>query len=385
MIRLSRRAVMAGIAGAPLVMGARDAGPPGSFSALRDDIAALIGEAGIPGAGIAMVTGSRVVAFGVGAADLSARRMATAQTPFHIASISKVVTATALMTLVDRGRVTLDEPIQPHLDFPLVNPAFPGDPITLRQLLQHTSGISDGNYGLQFYVHGDPKTPLREFLTQYLVPGGRWYAPQRSFADTRPGARWAYSNVGIALAGYLAGRIGAPLERLSQRSIFAPARMHDTTWRLAETDRRVLAIGYARAAPGMPPVALPPLGYPDWPAGMVRSSARDLGRFLTIFTAGTGGVLSANAIGTMERADVFPGFTTTLSGQAIGWRRVSLADRAMLSHTGSDPGVTAGVYFDPNAGIGAVVLMNLTADDQAKAARDRIAVRLVQAASALRG
>lgn len=381
---LSRRTVVSALAAAPLLTGMSTRPNSDPTARLKSELDALINAAGVPGAGFALVAGKKAFAFGVGFADLLAGSRVSDRTLFHTASVSKVVTATTLMTLVDRRLIGLDEPIQPRLDFPVANPTHPGAPITLRQLLQHTSSISDDNYGPQFYTRGDAPTPLRDFLIQYLVPGGRLFAPERSFSRALPGTGWAYSNVGIALAGYLAGRVGVPLDALSRRAIFGPLRMQDSEWRLADIGTRPLAVGYARGAPGRAPAPLPPLGYPDWPAGMLRASARDMARFLSLFTARAGKTLSAQAIATMLRVDVFPGFSDTLDGQAVGWRRVKLDGRHVLSHTGSDPGVTAGIYLDPDNGTAAAVLMNLTADDRAKAARNDAAIRLMRAAGSTR-
>lgn len=374
---LSRRIVLGGA----LALPARALAIPRRHRVLHDAIGRILAEAGVPGAGLAMVRRERIVAFGVGLADVAARRSATERTAFHIASVSKLVTTTALLRMADAGRLALDAPIAPLLDFPVANPRHPGAALTLRHLLQHVSSISDANYGPQFFSSGASAIPLDALLRGYLAPGGRWYAAERSYRAEPPGTHWAYSNIGIALAGHLAERAGTPLDIFSRRELFAPLGMADSVWRAADLAPARRAIGYARSAAG--PAPLPPVSYPDWPAGMMRSSARDLARFLRGFLVPARAVLTAPTFATMLRVDEFPGFTATLNGQALGWRRSLIGGRPLLGHTGSDPGVTSGVWMDRMRGTGAVVLMNLTIDDRTRAARARIAELLLAAAEAL--
>ena len=134
-----------------------------------------------PGLSVAIVRAGRTVfTAGYGLADVAAARPVTPDTAFHIASVSKVVTGTALLQLLEQGNYQLDEPIGPYLDFPVRHPRFPDVPLTFRHLFTHTSGISDVRYGQTpaFSVVGDPTLPLRDFLVGYLTPGGAWYAAE---------------------------------------------------------------------------------------------------------------------------------------------------------------------------------------------------------------
>lgn len=336
-------------------------------------VAAQLAHAGIPGAALAVVGrhGYRIIVNGW--ADRDRRVAVSARTLFHVASVSKVVTSAVLMSAVEHQQLALDQPVAPLLDFPLANPAFPGTAITMRHLLMHSSSIADGNYGPQFYGQGDSPLELRQFLVDYLVPGGRHYSPQGSFLPAVPGSQWAYSNVGIALAAYIASRTGPSFEEQCQRGVFAPLAMRDSVWHLRDVGRRPLAVGYTagRAAP------LPPLGYPDWPAGMLRSSGDDMARFVRAFLVEVPRIMSAQSLAEMTGVVVFPGFAATLDGQAIGWRRMPLGHRHLLSHTGSDPGVTSGIYMDRSRQTGAVVLMNITADDNSKAIRAALVEQLL--------
>jgi CubicO group peptidase (beta-lactamase class C family) len=188
-----------------------------------------------PGLGVAMIRKGRTLfTDGYGLADVKNRIPVTADSAFHMASVSKLVTATAMMQLQEVGLYQLDNPIGPHLDFKVVNPNFPDRPITFRHLYMHISSISDEieDATSAFQVAGDPTLPLQEFLAGYLSPGGQWYDPKKTFTDAAPGTSWQYSNVGIGLLGYLAERVGTmSLDPLTKRRMFDPLQMHNTTTR----------------------------------------------------------------------------------------------------------------------------------------------------------
>lgn len=349
------------------------------------DIAARLQRAGVPGLATATVHRGRIASAEAGMADVARARSVTSETVFHLASVSKVVTGTALMRLYQDGKFALDQDVRPLLDFPLVHPRFPDAPISFRHLFQHRSGIAEGSYGPKFFGEGDSPVALRDFLTAYLVKGGKYYSETGSWSPDPPGAHWAYSNVAIALAGYLAERLGAPLDDWSRRRIFAPLAMTSAAWQIRRVAGDRLAIPYSPlAAGGFRP--LPQVGFPDWPSGMLRATARDMARFLTIFTDPKGPgrhVLSPPTIATMMAAEVFPGFTATLDGQALFWRRTHIADRPIIFHTGSDPGANTGVYIDPARGTGAVILMNGDSTTAAKALRSELARELLEQAALL--
>ncbi|MCD4699789.1 MAG: beta-lactamase family protein, partial [Phycisphaerae bacterium] len=119
------------------------------------------------------------------------------QTLFMLASISKVVTATAIMQLWEDGLFGLDDDVSAYLPFTVTNPNVPGVPITFRMLLTHSSSIRD-NWGVMPYYDGDSPLPLGEYLADYLVPGGAFYSAN-SFYNWEPGTDWFYCNNGFAL------------------------------------------------------------------------------------------------------------------------------------------------------------------------------------------
>ena len=117
-----------------------DASPVGLDAFIR----AKMKVAHVPGLAACVVSGGEVVwAKGFGWADIGARRRVTADTGFMLASISKTLIATAVMQQVEAGNLSLDADVDTYLPFSVRNPRHPGDPITLQQLLTHTSSIRD--------------------------------------------------------------------------------------------------------------------------------------------------------------------------------------------------------------------------------------------------
>jgi CubicO group peptidase (beta-lactamase class C family) len=319
----------------------------------------------VPGLGVAMIRKDRTLfSAGYGLADIKNRIAVTPDSAFHVASVSKLVTATALMQLQEVGFYQRDDPIERYLDFEAVNPKFPDRPITFRHLYTHTSSILDDveDATSAFQVAGDSTLPLEEFLKGYLSPGGRWYDPKKTFGDAAPGEKWQYSNVGIGLLGYLAGRVGTvSLDPLTKRQLFEPLQMHNTSWKISGIHKQ-LAKPYEYLADEFK--ELPPTGYPDWPAGMLRTSPRDFARFLTIFT--NGGRVDGKRYLKSETLHTFldPTPTPTATGasfqQGLVWHIRGTGEDAIVEHGGTDPGATTLASVKPNKGTAALVFANVT-------------------------
>ncbi|MEJ1967342.1 MAG: serine hydrolase domain-containing protein [Rhizomicrobium sp.] len=279
---MARRAFLAAGGAAVLLSAAARAAP---YAASRTPLDGFIDaqrvSAGIPGMAVGYARDGVVrFARGYGFADIALKRPVTADTMFHIASVTKTVTATMILRLAEQGRLKLDETVAPYLDFPLVHPHRPDAAITFRHLLMHASGISDARYyAIDFRTPGKAAAlPLGSFLKDYLAPGGRYYAADGCFSRAVSGAAWDYSNVGFALLGYVAGRIGGDMREQSRRQIFAPLGMAHTDWSLGDVPQALRETPYDGVDGVLTPIA--PDGFPDWPAGLMRSSVADFARFV---------------------------------------------------------------------------------------------------------
>jgi len=315
-------------------------------------------EANIPGMAVAVTAPGEVLwSEGFGLANIDDGLEVTDDTPFMIASVSKTVTAAALMQLWEDGAFTLDDPVNDHLPFVVDNPYTEGEVILVRHLATHSSGIKD-NWDMMPYSNGDSPHALGDFLEGYLVPGGLFYDADRNYYDAMPGDQYRYGNVATALAGHLPEvTTGTTLDDHCDAELFGPLGMDNTGWHLVDFDVADVAMPYAFN--GTDYFQYGHYGYPDYPDGQLRTSAADLGRFLAT-VSGDGEidgvrVLDAATVATMLTAplpDIDP-------QQYVFWYETTVAGRTMTGHNGGDQGVGAEMYFDPATGLGVVVLMNV--------------------------
>ena len=184
---------------------------------------------GVPGvAGAVAVNGRIVFSGGAGIADRNTDASVTPATVFNIGSVSKVLTATAVMQLIERGQVGIDDPIQKYV------PAFPdkGAPITIRHLVTHTSGI-------RHYLNETARSQARYTHEQSLA------LFKNDPLLFRPGAFYFYSSYGVnLLQGVIEKVSGETLGAFLARHIFTPLGMDHSFYELDPSDPR-LAVGHA--------------------------------------------------------------------------------------------------------------------------------------------
>ena len=312
----------------------------------------------IPGLVAALIDSGRVIWKGAyGLSNVGARTAATDSTPFQIASVSKTITGTVLMMLHAERRFRLDDDVNAFLPFRVRNPNHPAVPITFRELLIHRSSIADN---MKFYgplwgaSKGDNLTPLGTYLRDYLTPKGHDY-DAANFLATQPGDTTVYCNTCYALLGYLTEVIsGVPFARLSDSLLFKPLGMRDTHWFVRDFPAGTPATPY-RYAKDTGWVAYGQNGYPDWPAGTLRTTLRDLTRFLTVYVNGGSTndrqVIPSSVINEMAPLDLHTGFLT--------WWPVGVRTGAVLyAHNGGDNGVRTTMAFTRQDGRGVIVLTN---------------------------
>lgn len=350
------RASLSLLSGGAFVLGALAVGPLAAIdpSWLEQKRA----EADVPGVAAAWVRSDGLSETAVvGLRDSELELPVAVSTPFLIASVSKLVTATAVMQLEEDGRFGLDDPVAPHLGFPLVHPQHPSMDITFRMLLTHSASIRDDWDVLEpLIVEGDSPIPLGSFLEDYLTPPGSTGASWGSWA---PGSRFEYTNVGFALLGHLVERIdGRTFSGYCRDEIFEPAGLGEagTQWFLAGfPDVDVVARPHEWVG-GWD--AIPHYGFPDYPDGQLRTNAGDLARFALVFlTGGTAGgarILGAATVDRMLSVDD-PELDPV---QGLGFYRETVGGREVFGHNGGDVGASADLYLDPSTGTAALVLAN---------------------------
>lgn len=229
---------------------------------LDGHVPAALRREGIPGAAVAVVHDGEVVSVrGFGWADRDARVPVDGEhTLFRVGSVSKVVTATAVMQLVEDGELDLDADITTYVDVDLERP------VTLRHLLTHTGGFEERVAGL---IQGpDATVDLRGALTTD--------PPEQVY---EPGTVPAYSNYGNALAGLVVEEVtGTPFEEHVADAVLAPAGMASSTFAQPLPDDLAERMAEGYAAPTGPPAPFETVGVP--PAGSLTASAGDMARFM---------------------------------------------------------------------------------------------------------
>jgi CubicO group peptidase (beta-lactamase class C family) len=220
----------------------------------------------IAGAVVAIVKDGKVLTErGYGFSDVEKRTpVDPKRTLFRPGSVSKLLTWTAVMQLVEQGKINLDADVNQYLDFRI--PAFDGKPVTMRNIMQHTAGFEEQAKGI---LNDDPRSPGFESLLKA-------WTPNRVFA---PGTTPSYSNYGASLAGYIVQRLsGEPFDTYIEKHIFAPLDMQYSSFRqpLPANLVPLMSKGYPRASEEPKPYEI--IG--PAPAGSLASPAEDMAHFM---------------------------------------------------------------------------------------------------------
>jgi CubicO group peptidase (beta-lactamase class C family) len=328
-------------------------------------------EAGLVGLGAAIIVDKKLVwSKGYGFADKERAVPFTPETVMNVGSISKTFTGVALMRAVQEGKLSLDEDVNRYLPFKVINPFFPSERITLRQLATHTSGITDrwAVYESTYRYGGDSREPLGEFLKSYFAPDGKHYSKE-NFLDAKPGTHREYSNIGAGLAGYVVElAVGEPLNVYTRRHVFEPLEMRNTGWFLSEIDPAKHAKLYV-AQSGLA-IPIQPYGLTTYPDGGVRTSVADLSKFfIALLNDGEydgARVLEKRSVDEMLRfqyteANKPENVVLKEKNSGIFW--ATKFDVTRIGHGGSDPGVRTEMLSDLSKEVGVILFTNTSPCD----------------------
>ena len=286
---------------------------------------------------------------GYGYADVERRTPADPErTLFRIGSVTKLFTATAVMQLVEAGRIDLDTDVNRYLDFQI--PETYAEPITLTHLLTHTAGFEDD--GRDLWARDSSQ----------LMPVGRWLATHIPERVRPPGIFSAYSNYAIALAGYIVERVsGLPWDDYLEQRILALLGMTRSTGRqpLPARFRDDMSQGYRSFRGGF--------DSREWellmgasPAGSMSATATDMATFMQAHL-GNGAVddrriLSEETAARMH-ARAF-GHDPRMPGFALGFYEKSSHGLRIVGHTGNTQWFHAELALVPSEGLGVFVAYN---------------------------
>ncbi len=316
---------------------------------LLDDLAAVATDElrrwQVTGIALGLRHGGETHALGLGSASLETGFPVLPQTLFQIGSISKIVTTTLVMQLVDEGRLALDAPVVSVLpDFHLADEAATRS-LTLRHLLTHTGGF----FGDRFEDQG----PDADALARAVAGFGtlRQYAP--------PGEVWAYCNLGFQLAGRMAEIVlGQPFETAVRERMFEPLGMMRSFYFAEDAITYPVATGHNLLPDGTNEAAH------VWararcraPQGGLTSCVADLLRFAAPHLGDGGNLLSASSVRLMQTPQVEAAQTPHWG---LGWSldRVDSGGAAWVGHGGVTNGFQAQLSLLPQHGFAFAALSN---------------------------
>jgi len=306
----------------------------------------------IPGIGVAVVEGQQTTYLkGFGLASLATKKPVTPHTIFDLASCSKSFTALAVLLLENEGMIDLDAPLVRYLpEFRLTEPAVSSQ-ITVRQLLDQTSGIP-GTFAEPLAFHNGPDA------MQKLVD-----SMARIQLDRPPGSSFEYSNLNYALLGALIEHVsGQQFEDYMQERVFQPLGMADSTFRPNIAASRDRADGHQLLL-GRVVTRNVPVYRSMLPAGWAMSSAEDMGRW--VIANLNSGVIDGKQVIPPQLVSLMHATACTFvkdgeeAGYGMGWFTGKLADGTpVLWHGGDTPNFLSEMILLPEQRVGIVMLAN---------------------------
>jgi len=325
-------------------------------------------ETKLPGLSLALVEGGELsYARGFGQRDLERGLPATPETLYCVGSVTKSVTAVAVLQLAERGKLSLEDPVSRYVPWPLPER---GEPVRLHHLLTHTSGLPALAYGEALFRHahglGGRSLPIGgpEDILTFMTGADGW-------AECTPGERWFYLNEGYAILGLIVQRVsGKPYHDYVRDEILRPLEMTRSTFSKeavdADADTAVPYVLQGETRPGRY------LYRTIRSEGGLISSVADLSRYLKMFLSGGRGVLSDTSLQemmtprvevpmrdaglfgtvseTVSKPDLFYGYGVQITEDFFGER--------LVGHGGSVLVSTAHLAFVPERGVGVAVLAN---------------------------
>jgi CubicO group peptidase (beta-lactamase class C family) len=300
--------------------------------------------------------GSLARFLGHGVADIDSGTPVDEDTVFRIDSITKTITAIAVMQLWEQGLVDLDAPANDYLRAYLLVPARASfRPATLRHLLTHTAGVRAVRKpsdllrpALGWGVRVGLRAPS---LAEYYRGGLR--------VDVEPGTKWAYSNHGFTTLGQIVEDVsGLPFDRYLREHVFGPLGMEHSDLVRSERVRPRLATGYALRSGGLKEVT--DLEMVTAGGGSVYSTTSDMARYVSALLGGGanqhGSVLKPETLTRMFEPHHQP--DPRIPGMGLGFFRDEVGGHRTVGHDGIWTGFHSAMVLAPDAGIGVLAFAN---------------------------
>ena len=336
----------------PTVLSHADPPPAGSpdFVAIDAYLDREMRELRIPGLALGIVHNDEVVHLrGFGVADASGN-VVTPQTPFILASASKSFTALAIMQLVEEGKVDLDAPVTTYLPSFNVGDESASSTITVRHLLNHTSGLPES-------------TAFEPMLSNDMSDGAlseRVAALSDAAVEHRAGKVFEYTDANYDVLGLIVQQVsGQTYESRIRQRIFAPLGMRHSFTDQTDARQSGLATGH-RSWFGVPRPFDAPYSRAAMPSSYLTSSAEDVTHFLiSQLNGGTyddASILSPAGVAAMHQPAVREGDRDIFYG--MGWESRTLAGVPVVRHKGTNANFYADMVLNKEDRWGIVILSN---------------------------
>jgi CubicO group peptidase (beta-lactamase class C family) len=306
----------------------------------------------VPGLSMAIVKDQEIIyARGFGVTSVEDGGLAvTPRTLFRVGSVTKPMTGTMIMRLVEQGKLDLDRPVKEYIDWFTLSEPGAAERVTMRMLLSHTSGLPTS-----YKPFGPRNSEALEKHVKEEIPHYQLVAP--------PGKLYSYSNPGINLAGYVAQAVtGFPYAELMRKLVFDPLEMKRTTF------DPLVAMTY--------PVAQSHDPQPDGtmhvehqfgenagnhPSGFAMSTVLDLANFAVMYMHGGSfhdiHILSPEAVMQMHTPQS-PSYTVSGSGYGLTFMIYSYKGLHLVGHDGDSNTFLCRFVMVPDAQIAIIMMVN---------------------------
>ena len=329
------------------------------FEDVRAAVEAAVEETATPGTAVGLFHDGEEQTAGFGVTSVENPLEVTPQTLFQIGSITKTVTGTVAMILVERGELDLDAPVRRYLPTLALADDGVAARVTMRHLLTHTAGWV-GDY---FSDHGAGDDALEGIV------GDLPRLPQL----TPLGEVWSYNNAGF----YIAGRVlevvgGEPYERLVHRLLLEPLGLEESFFFTEDVMTRRFAVGHHRGEDGPPTVARPwAIGRAHHSAGGISSTVADLLRYGRFHLSDGEGILTRASLEAMQRPHIAA--APIFGAVGLTWGIDDATGVQLVHHGGGTNGQVAHLSFAPASQTVLVVLTNSQRGGEVvQAALDRV-------------
>lgn len=310
-------------------------------------VPALLNETHVPGVSIAVIRNHEVVlAKGYGIADKSTNKPITTGTRFQIGSVSKTLTAFAILKLAEEEKIVLDSSVEKYLkSWRLPESKFDNRGVTIRRVLSHTAGLSvRGYHGI--FKPGDKLPTLVESLNGYEGSDGALRVV------SGPGTHFEYSSGGYTLLQQLIEDVtGISFENYMKEEIFLPLNMKNTGYKWSAELQSKVATPYDENGK-----AWPHYQYIESASGGVYTTASDLAEFLTLLYQAK---KRNEIIKTATVQQIVLPAPGTGGKYGLGTKIFPVNDSInLISHDGANEGWRAAYYLHIPSGDGIIMLTN---------------------------